>query len=229
MDGFATFNRRLAQAFAHCNDGIFYRSRITLARMQRAALIESMFGVTTSDDYRPVAWMGRYPVDVTTMLVGLHVAAAVFAAILVAFGAGSVLAWMQFHSASHDLGALATVCPRWFAGLALWNFCCLCNHLSARRVVPADYGKMGCPHPCSRLHASTARVSRLERSGRRLDKYWRGVPVHRMEWCRAGARLVERLENALRSQAEVSRRTEDASDTCCGFGRCLCLDRSHSR
>ena len=26
-----------------------------------------MFGVTTSDDYRPVAWMGRYPVDVTTL------------------------------------------------------------------------------------------------------------------------------------------------------------------
>ncbi len=100
MDGFATFNRRFAQAFARCNDGIFYKSRITLARMQRAALIESMFGVTTSDDYRPVAWMGRYPVDVTTMLVGLHVAAAVFAAILVAFGAGSVLAWMQFDSAS---------------------------------------------------------------------------------------------------------------------------------
>ena len=43
-----------------------------------------MFGVTTSDDYRPVAWMGRYPVDVTTMLVGVHVAAAILAAILVA-------------------------------------------------------------------------------------------------------------------------------------------------
>ena len=36
-----------------------------------------MFGVTTSDDYRPVAWMGRYPVDVTTMLVGIHVVCAV--------------------------------------------------------------------------------------------------------------------------------------------------------
>ena len=47
-----------------------------------------MFRVTTSDDYRPVAWMGRYPVDVTTMLVGIHVAAAILAAILVAFGAG---------------------------------------------------------------------------------------------------------------------------------------------
>ena len=41
-----------------------------------------MFGVTTSDDYRPVTWMGRYPVDVTTMLVGVHVAAAILAAIL---------------------------------------------------------------------------------------------------------------------------------------------------
>src|SRR2546430_5821317 len=59
-----------------------------------------MFGVTTSDDYRPVAWMGRYPVDVTTMLVGVHVAAAVFAAILVAVGAGSILGWLQFDSAA---------------------------------------------------------------------------------------------------------------------------------
>src|SRR5205823_9855339 len=57
-----------------------------------------MFGVTTSDDYRPVAWMGRYPVDVTTMLVGVHVAAAILAAILVAFGAGSILAYLQFDS-----------------------------------------------------------------------------------------------------------------------------------
>src|SRR3954469_5094238 len=59
-----------------------------------------MFGVTTSDDYRPVAWMGRYPVDVTTMLVGLHVAAAILTAILVAIGAGSILAHLQFDSAA---------------------------------------------------------------------------------------------------------------------------------
>src|SRR2546427_5722307 len=71
-----------------------------LAQEQCAALIESMFGVTTSDDYRPVAWMGRYPVDVTTMLVGLHVAAAVLGAVLVAIGAGSVLLWLQFDSAA---------------------------------------------------------------------------------------------------------------------------------
>jgi membrane associated rhomboid family serine protease len=59
-----------------------------------------MFGVTTSDDYRPVAWMGRYPVDVTTILVGVHVAAAILAAILVALGAASVLTWLQFDSAA---------------------------------------------------------------------------------------------------------------------------------
>jgi membrane associated rhomboid family serine protease len=64
-----------------------------------------MFGVTTSDDYRPVAWMGRYPVDVTTMLVGLHVAMAVLGAVLVAIGAGSVLGWLQFDSAEIWYGA----------------------------------------------------------------------------------------------------------------------------
>ena len=58
-----------------------------------------MIGVTTSDDYRPVAWMGRYPVDVTTMLVGLHVVVAIFTAILVGLVGGSVLIWLQFDSA----------------------------------------------------------------------------------------------------------------------------------
>src|SRR5436309_10081418 len=59
-----------------------------------------MFGVTTSDDYRPVAWMGRYPVDVTTMLVGLHVAVAIFTAILYAIGVAPILAYLQFDSAA---------------------------------------------------------------------------------------------------------------------------------
>src|SRR6266568_2363567 len=59
-----------------------------------------MFGVTTSDDYRPVAWMGRYPVDVTTMLVGLHVSLAILTCILVAFSSGSVLSYLIFDSAA---------------------------------------------------------------------------------------------------------------------------------
>jgi len=59
-----------------------------------------MFGVTTSDDYRPVAWMGRYPVDMTTMPVGLHVVVALLTAILVGFVGSSILAWLQFDSAA---------------------------------------------------------------------------------------------------------------------------------
>ena len=44
--------------------------------------------------------MGRYPVDVTTILVGLHVTCAILAAILIAFGAGSMLAYLQFDTAA---------------------------------------------------------------------------------------------------------------------------------
>jgi membrane associated rhomboid family serine protease len=58
-----------------------------------------MFGVTTSDDYRPVAWMGRYPVDVTTLLVGIHVACAILTAFLFAIGSAGVLNYAMFDSA----------------------------------------------------------------------------------------------------------------------------------
>jgi membrane associated rhomboid family serine protease len=59
-----------------------------------------MFGVTTSDDYRPVAWMGRYPVDVTTMLVGMHVVCAVLACIVTAIpGLAGTLNYFVFDSA----------------------------------------------------------------------------------------------------------------------------------
>jgi membrane associated rhomboid family serine protease len=58
-----------------------------------------MFGVTTSDDYRPVTWMGRFPVDVTTILVGLHVACAILTAFIFAIGDGSLLNYAMFDSA----------------------------------------------------------------------------------------------------------------------------------
>src|SRR5437660_4372802 len=58
-----------------------------------------MFGVTTSDDYRPVTWMGRYPVDVTTILVGVHVACAILTAFLFAIGYASALNYAMFDSA----------------------------------------------------------------------------------------------------------------------------------
>src|SRR5438876_2178371 len=58
-----------------------------------------MFGVTTSDDYRPVTWMGRFPVDVTTILVALHVGVAILTCLIVAAGGGAVLNFMLFDSA----------------------------------------------------------------------------------------------------------------------------------
>ena len=85
-----------------------------------------MFGVTTSDDYRPVAWMGRVPVDVTTMLVVAHIAAMVAGCFLIAFGGHGFFNWLQFDSADvlhgygwHQLVTYAFVHPPssliWFA------------------------------------------------------------------------------------------------------------------
>lgn len=68
--------------------------------MRAKPFIENMFGVTTSDDYRPVAWMGRYPLDVTTILVGLHVVLAVAACLIIALGGGGFLTSLQFDSAA---------------------------------------------------------------------------------------------------------------------------------
>jgi membrane associated rhomboid family serine protease len=55
-----------------------------------------MFGVTTSDDYQPVTWVGRHPVHVTTLLVAVHV----FTAIVACFpGGAGILGHLAFDSA----------------------------------------------------------------------------------------------------------------------------------
>ncbi|MEO5753480.1 MAG: rhomboid family intramembrane serine protease [Chthoniobacterales bacterium] len=58
-----------------------------------------MFGVATSDDYQPVAWMGRYPIHVPTLLVIVHVTCMILGCFLLAFGGGSVLSALAFDSA----------------------------------------------------------------------------------------------------------------------------------
>ncbi|MGE5213257.1 MAG: rhomboid family intramembrane serine protease [Nitrospirota bacterium] len=55
--------------------------------------------MTTSDDYRPVAWMGRYPVDVTTMLVGVHIVCAILTSLAFAIGHSSLVNYLVFDSA----------------------------------------------------------------------------------------------------------------------------------
>ena len=55
-----------------------------------------MFGVTTSDDYQPVTWMGRHPVHVTTLLVAVHALTAIVACFL---GGTGLLGHLAFDSA----------------------------------------------------------------------------------------------------------------------------------
>jgi hypothetical protein len=91
-----------------------------------AAVYCGMFGVTTSDDYRPVTWMGRFPVDVTTILVVAHIVAMVIGCLLIAFGAGAFFSWLALDSqdvlrghAFHQIFTYAFVHPPssliWFA------------------------------------------------------------------------------------------------------------------
>src|SRR5438477_688249 len=77
----------------------------TRLRSENRGRLFSMFGVTTSDDYRPVGWMGRFPVDVTTILVGIHVVCAIVACLLIAAGGGALLNLMFFDSARVLAGA----------------------------------------------------------------------------------------------------------------------------
>ena len=99
---------------------------IHLAHAMRWLFICNMFGVTTSDDYRPVTWMGRYPVDVTTILVGTHVATLVVGCLLMALGGGAFFGWLAYDSTAvahgyawHQLFTYAFVHPPsslfWFA------------------------------------------------------------------------------------------------------------------
>ena len=59
-----------------------------LALLNPEPFNDDMFGVTTSDDYQPVAWMGRYPVHVTTLLVMVHVVCMILSCLLIAIGVG---------------------------------------------------------------------------------------------------------------------------------------------
>jgi len=58
-----------------------------------------MFSLATSDDYRPVGWVGRYPIYVTTLIMIVHVTCMIIGCFLIAFGAGSLLGLLTFDSA----------------------------------------------------------------------------------------------------------------------------------
>ena len=57
-----------------------------------------MLGLTKSDDYQPVGWVGRYPIHVSTLLVILHVLTMIGTAFALALGFEGVLAQLVFSS-----------------------------------------------------------------------------------------------------------------------------------
>ena len=86
-----------------------------------------MFGVTTSDDYQPVTWVGRHPVHVTTLLVALHVFLMVVVCFLSALGAAGFLGALVFDSAQvlslgrvWQIATYAFVHLPYSAGALLW-------------------------------------------------------------------------------------------------------------
>jgi membrane associated rhomboid family serine protease len=58
-----------------------------------------MFGVATSDDYRPVGWVGRYPIYVTTLLLIVHVACMIAGCVLFTPASGAFYGHLNFESA----------------------------------------------------------------------------------------------------------------------------------
>jgi membrane associated rhomboid family serine protease len=95
----------LPQKLQVCVAEFFAHPRTWLACSERRLFISFMFGVTTSDDYRPVTWMGRYPVDVTTMLVGVHIVCAILTALVFAVGHSGMVNYLMFDSAEIWSGA----------------------------------------------------------------------------------------------------------------------------
>jgi membrane associated rhomboid family serine protease len=86
-----------------------------------------MFGVTTSDDYQPVTWVGRHPVHATTLLVALHVFLMVVVCFLAALGAAGFLGALIFDSAQviglgrvWQIATYAFVHLPYSAGALLW-------------------------------------------------------------------------------------------------------------
>ncbi len=59
-----------------------------------------MIPIAKSDDYQPIAWIGRYPVYVAAALTGLHVATMLLTTLLMSLGKTSILSHLMFSSAA---------------------------------------------------------------------------------------------------------------------------------
>jgi membrane associated rhomboid family serine protease len=107
--------------------GRFSKQIFAACTRQGRAVNYGMFGVTTSDDYKPITWVGRHPVHVTTLLMAVHIVLMVVACLLSAFGAAGFLGALIFDSAQvlslgrvWQIGTYAFVHLPYSAGALLW-------------------------------------------------------------------------------------------------------------
>lgn len=75
------------------------KTRTAACVAERRNVYSCMFGVATSDDYKPVTYVGRFPVDVTTLLVAVHAFTMIVGSLLIAFHYGYVVDALLFDSA----------------------------------------------------------------------------------------------------------------------------------
>src|SRR5581483_5229571 len=77
----------------------------SLAQERRAPFNIVMFGVVASDDYKPVGWIGRYPIRLTTILVALFTLG-MFATVVAQAAHWDVAALFAFRTSSFWHGAI---------------------------------------------------------------------------------------------------------------------------
>lgn len=69
-----------------------------LAQASAAPFNVDMFGVVRSDDYQPIAWMGRFPIHAPTLLMIVHVVCMILSCLLLAIVQGAALGLFAFDS-----------------------------------------------------------------------------------------------------------------------------------
>jgi membrane associated rhomboid family serine protease len=69
-----------------------------LAQASAAPFNVDMFGVVRSDDYQPIAWMGRFPIHAPTLLMIVHILCMILTCLVIAIGKGVILAFFAFDS-----------------------------------------------------------------------------------------------------------------------------------
>ena len=115
---------------------------------------------------------------------------------------------------------------------SLWNLCCVRHDLSQRVELLLRIQAKWVALILAAIYTFNRWPITLGGSGCCLDEHWCRISFHRIQWRRAGARLVERIESAVCFDAEISCPSETTSAhqrQPLRIGRRLHVDRSDPR